>query len=75
MFHDRGRNSKINRSQERALILACRDSGRELELERENNLTSHQRNLQLLMIEIYKVKHSISPEFMKDAMFFESRSN
>ena len=66
MFHDRGSNSKINRIQERALKLVCKDSGRELEVEREKNLSNHQRNLQLLMIEIYKAKHNISPEFMKD---------
>ena len=64
MFHDRGSNSKINRIQERALKLVCRDSGRELEVEREKNLSKHQRNLQLLMIEIYKAKHNISPEFV-----------
>ena len=61
MFHDRGSNSKINQIQERALKLVCRDNGRELEVEREKNLSSHQRNLQLLMIEIYKAKHNISP--------------
>ena len=66
MFHDRGSNSKTNRIQERALKLVCKDSGRELEVEREKNLSNHQPNLQLLMIEIYKAKHNISPEFMKD---------
>ena len=74
MFHGRGSNSKINRIQERALKLVCKDSGRELEVEREKNLSNHQRNLQLLMIEIYKVKHNISPEFMKD-VFFEIHNN
>ena len=67
MFHDRGSNSKINRIQERVLKLVCRDNGKELEVEREENLSNHQRNLQLLLIEIYKAKHNISPEFMKDA--------
>ena len=74
MFHDRGGNSKINRIQERALKLVCKDIGRELEVEREQNLSNHQRNLQLLMIEIYKAKHNISPEFMKD-VFFENHNN
>ena len=74
MFHDRGSNSKINRIQERALKLVCKDSGRELEVEREKNLSNHQRNLQLLMIGIYKAKHNISPEFMKD-VFFENHNN
>ena len=74
MFHDRGSNSKINRTQERALKLVCRDSGRKLELERGKTLSNHQRNLQLLMIEVYKAKHNISPEFMKD-VFFENHNN
>ena len=74
MFHDRGSNSKINRTQERALKLVCRDSGRKLELERGKTLSNHQRNLQLIMIEVYKAKHNISPEFMKD-VFFENHNN
>ena len=73
MFHDRGSNSKINRIQERALKLVCIVGGRELEVKREKNLSTHQRNLQLLMVEIYKAKHSISPEFMKD-VFFENHN-
>ena len=74
VFHDRGSNSKINRIQERVLKLVCRDNGKELEVEREENLSNHQRNLQLLMIEIYKAKHNISPEFMK-GVFFENHNN
>ena len=77
MFHDRGSKSKINRIQERALQLVCRGSGRELEKMKEmkeNNLTSQQRNLQLLMIEIFKAKNNLNPEFMKD-VFFENRRN
>ena len=66
MFHDRGSNSKINGIQERALKLVCKDSGRELEVEREKNVSTHLCNLQLLKIEMYKAKHNISPEFMKD---------
>ena len=74
MFHDRGSNTKINRIQERALKLVCKDSGRELEVEREKYLSNRPRNLQLLMIAIYKAKHNISPEFMKD-VFFENHTN
>ena len=33
MFHDRGSNTRINRIQERALELVCKDSGRELEVD------------------------------------------
>ena len=65
MFHDIGSNSKVNRIQETALQLVCRDSGRKVEKMKEKHLTSPQRNLQLLMIEIYKAKKNLSPEFMK----------
>ena len=30
------------------------------------SLTVHQRNLQLLMIEIFKTKNNLNPTFMKD---------
>ena len=73
MFHDRGSNSKINRIQERTLKMVYRDSEGELKVEREKNLSNYQRNLQLLMIEMYKAKHNISPEFMKD-VFFENHN-
>ena len=52
MFHDRVLNSKINHIQERALRLICQGSDTELEKLMKNILTTHQHNLQLLMIEI-----------------------
>ena len=39
----------------------------------KRTLTTHQHNLQLLMIEIYKTKHSLNPTFMRD--FFAERNN
>ena len=57
-----------------ALKLVCRGSGRELERMKEKHLSSHQHNLQLLMIEIYQAKNNFSPEFLKD-VFFENRRN
>ena len=33
-------------------------------LEKENTLTVHQRNIQTLAIEMYKVKHKIAPNLM-----------
>ena len=68
MFHDRATNSRINKIRERALPIAYRDaksSFNEL-LAKENSVSVHQRNLQLLMIEIYKTKNSLNPSFMED---------
>ena len=66
MFHDRVLNSKINRIQERALRLVCKGSDTEFEKLMKNTLTTHQHNLQLLMIEIYKTKNNLNPSFMRD---------
>ena len=41
---------------------------------KEKHLTSHQQNLQLLMIAMYKAKKNLNPEFMKD-IFLKNRSN
>ena len=34
-------------------------------LEMDNSVTVHQRNLQLLMVEIYETKSNLNPSFMK----------
>ena len=63
MFHDRRANTKLNKVCERALRIACKDSGSNSV---NKSLTIHQRNLQLLAIEIFKTKNNINPTFMKD---------
>ena len=67
MFHDRNLNNKINRIHERALRIAYKDNVSTFEklLEMDNSVTVHQRNLQLLMVEIYKTKYNLNPSFMK----------
>ena len=63
MFHDRRANTKLNKVCERALRIACKDSGSNSV---NKSLTIHQRNSQLLAIEIFKTKNNINPTFMKD---------
>ena len=63
MFHDRRANTKLNKVRERALQIASKDSGNNSV---NKSLTIHQRNLQLLMIEIFKTKNNLTPTFMKD---------
>ena len=75
MFHDRAANSRINKIHERALRIVYREtesSFNEL-LAKDNSVSVHQRNLQLLMIEIYKAKNSLNPPFMED--IFVERTN
>ena len=68
MFHNRTLNNKINRLHERALRIVYRNnelSFQEL-LDKENSVTVHHRNLRKLAIEMYKVKHNLSPLPMQE---------
>ena len=72
MIHNRKLNKKINKVHERALRMAYGDHKTSF-LERLNidkSVTIHQRNLQYLLIEIYKVKKSISPTIMNEIFQF-----
>ena len=67
MFHSRTLNNKINRLHERALRLAYKDSKATFEelIDMDKSFTIRHRNLQKLVIEIFKVKNNLSPSFMK----------
>ena len=68
MFHNRTLNNKINRLHERALRIVYRNnelSFQEL-LDKDNSVTVHHRNLRKLAIEMYKVKHILSPLPMRE---------
>ena len=59
VFHNRSLNNRINKLQERALRLLCKDATlffNEL-LEEENTLTIYQINIQNLAIKMYKIKY------------------
>ena len=61
MHHRISLNDKINRIWERALRIVHRDyksSFKEL-IEKDKSITIHQKNLQYLAIEIYKIKMGI----------------
>ena len=75
MFHDRKTSHKINRLHERALRVVYKDhtlSFAEL-LEKDESVTIHTRNLHSLAIELYKVKHDLSPILMNN-IFLEKQS-
>ena len=68
MFCSNKMNHKINHIHERALRLVYQDytsSFADL-LKRDNSLTFHHRNIHQVAIEMFKVKHDISPPFMKE---------
>ena len=75
MFHDRATNSRIDKIHERALRIVYRDTESSFDelLAKDNSVSAHQRNLQLLMIEIYKTKNSLNPSFVED--IFAERPN
>ena len=67
MNHRRKLNNRINGVHERALRLVYgeyRSSFEEL-LEKDNSVTIHQRNLQTLALEVFKVKIDIVPDIRK----------
>ena len=75
MFCSRKLNNLVNRVQERALRLTYKDNENIFQtLLNESNETSvHQRNLQFLMTEIYKIKNNYAPPIMHH--LFQFREN
>ena len=73
MFHSRTVNNKINKLHERALRLVYKnvDSSFQELLNIDNSKTVHQKNLQRLAIEMYKVKNNIAPLPMQE-LFIEN---
>ena len=68
MFHSRKLNNRIDRIHERSLRVVYDDNQstfREL-LNKDNSFTIHERNIQTLAIELYKVINKISPQLMSE---------
>ena len=72
MIHSRSLNNRINRIHERALRIVYRDyiSSYEQLLALSNDVTIHQKNLRVLVTEVFKVKTGIGPETLKDIFQF-----
>ena len=63
MCHSRANNDKINRLHERCLriIYSNKQSSFETLLEKDGSVSIHNRNLQILATEIYKIKNDLFP--------------
>ena len=70
MFHSRQLNNRINKIQERALRLVYKDNKLTFDdlMKLDSSVTIHQRNLQILATEIFKVKNSLTPEIMTEVL-------
>ena len=68
MFHSRKQNHHIDRIHERAVRVVYKDYNSSFDelLEKDNSYKIHDRNLQKLVTEIFKVKMNLSPEIMKE---------
>ena len=72
MFQNRKLNNQINRIHERALRIAYQDHNsmfNEL-LAKDGSFKTHDRNLQKLLIERFKVKMKLAPEIMTEVFDF-----
>ena len=75
MFHSRKLNNRINKIHERSLRIVFDDNistFNEL-LMKDNSVTIHERNIQNLAIELYKVLNRLSPQIM--SLIFPTKEN
>ena len=68
MFHSRALNNKTNSIHERALRITYNDSKSTFEelLNKDNSVSIHHRNLQVLAIEMFKIKNNMASEFFNE---------
>ena len=72
MFHNRKLNNHINRIHESVLRIAYQDHNSTFNelFAKDGSFRIHDRNLQKLLIEIFKVKMKLAPEIMNEVFDF-----
>ena len=78
MFCSRQSNNLINKIHERSIRISYKDQKTSYQnlLETHNELTIQQRNLQVLMTEIYKIVNGVATPFMNSLIEFRcNKSN
>ena len=75
MCHSRDLNNRINKLHERALRVVYGNANLSFEelLEKDESYTIHERNLQKLATEMYKVKHNLCPKSFQDLFITKTR--
>ena len=75
MFHSRALNNKLNSIHERALRITYNDRPSTFEelLNKNNSVSIHHRNLQVLVTELYKVKSNMAPDILNE--IFQNRTS
>ena len=73
MFRSRQLNKKINKIQEKALRITYNDTESSFSdlLQKECAVTVHTKNVQILMIEMYKIRNDLNPSVMQK-IFWEN---
>ena len=72
MCHSRANNGKINRLHDRCLRIIYSDKQSSFETMLEKNGSVHNRNLQILVTQMYKIKNDLSPLIVTE--LFEQRN-
>ena len=74
MFHSRRLNNKINSIHKRALRITYGDQKSTFQelLIKDNSVSVHHRNLQVLATEVFKIRNNMTPEFLNE--IFQERS-
>ena len=76
MFHSRKLNNKINKLHERCLRIKYNDSSSTFErlLSKDNSVSIHDRNLQLIATEMFKVFMEQEPDILQDVIPINSQT-
>ena len=66
MFHSRGLNNRINNIHERTIRIVYKDYTTPFDelLRKDGSFTIHERNVQLLCIQLYKIVNGLCPTIM-----------
>ena len=77
MFCSRNANNLINKIQERSLRWITNDKTSSFEhlLQANNETTTHQRNLQVLIVEVFKIINGFAPPVMEDFFLFRENTH
>ena len=72
MFYLQNENNLINKISERSLGLITNDKASASEyLRQENNeITTHQRNFQVFMVDVFEIINGFAPPIMEDLYLF-----